>query len=126
MLGVNNIRRKLMGKHILFLLKPGFKETEGGPYYCPDSAAIEGFLKYGPEIEKQIEVRRIEFPKPRKEIIELVGEANQGCPVLVLDESSELPDEATISEETGRANISDATKICDFLGRLFGVARPHP
>ena len=59
------------------------------PYYCPDSAAIEGFLKFEPEIEKQIEVRRIEFPKPRKEVIELVGEANQGCPVLVLDESSE-------------------------------------
>ncbi len=115
-----------MGKHILFLLKPGFKETEGGPYYCPDSAAVEGFFMYVPKIEKKIEVRRIVFPKPRKGIIELVGDANQGCPVLVLDESSELPDEATISEETGRAYISDPTHICDFLGRLFGVARPHP
>ncbi len=87
---------------------------------------MEGFLKYAPEVEKQIEVRRIEFPKPRQEIIDLIGEANQGCPALVFDESEAPPGEATISEETGKAFISDTTRICDYLGRLFGAARPYP
>ena len=115
-----------MGKHVLFLLKPGFKANEGGPFYCPDCAAVEGFLKYAPEIETRIDIRRIEFPKPRKEIADLLGEANQGCPVLVFDESSAIPPEAKKSEETGRAYLSDAREICDFLGRTFGVAKPHP
>ena len=115
-----------MGKHVLFLLKPGFKSTEGGPFYCPDCAAVEGFLKYAPKIETQIDIRRIDFPKPRKEITDLLGAANQGCPVLVFDESSAIPTEAKASEETGRAYLSDAREICDFLGRTFGVARPHP
>ena len=113
-------------KHVLFLLKPGFTEAEGGPYYCPDCASVEGFLGYGPEVEKQIEIIRIAFPKPRTKIIELIGEANQGCPVLVLDEAGKIPSDAKISEETGRAFISDTTQICDLLGRLFGVARSHP
>jgi hypothetical protein len=115
-----------MGKHVLFLLKPGFKANEGGPFYCPGCAVVEGFLKYAPEIETRIDIRRIEFPRPRKEIVDLLGEANQGCPVLVLDESSAFPTEAKKSEETGRAYLSDAREICEFLGRTFGVVRPHP
>jgi len=115
-----------MGKHVLFLLKPGFKETEDGPFYCPDSAGVEGFLKYEPAIEEKIEVKRIEFPKPRQGVIDLVGEAHQGCPVLVIDKDGDVPEEATVSEETGRAYISDPTQICNVLGRLFGVVRPQP
>ena len=115
-----------MGKHILFLLKPGFKATEGGPFYCPDSAGVEGFLRYEPTIEEKIEVKRIGFSKPRQDVIDLVGEANQGCPVLVIDRGAEVPEEAAVSEETGRAYISDTSRICNFLGSLFGVARPHP
>lgn len=115
-----------MGKHVLFLLKPGFKESEGGPFYCPDSAGVEGFVAYEPKIEEWVDVKRIEFPKPRQRVIDLVGEANQGCPVLVIDKDSDIPDEATISGDTGRAYISDPTQICNFLGSTFGVARPHP
>jgi len=115
-----------MGKHILFLLKPGFKATEGGPFYCPDSAGVEGFLKYESTIEDLVEVKRIDFSQPRQEVIDLAGTANQGCPVLVIDTNSGVPEEANVSEETGRAFISDPIQICNFLGRQFGVARPHP
>jgi len=115
-----------MKKNILFLLKPGFKSNEGGPFYCPDSAAIEGFLKYTQEIQKKIEVKRIDFPKPRKEIVELIGETNQGCPVLVIDDSIEPPIEAKISFETGRVFLANSAQICDFLARLYGTVRPHP
>jgi hypothetical protein len=115
-----------MGKPVLFLLKPGFSDSTGGPYFCPSCAAVEGFLKYAPEVERRLDVRRIDFPRPRKEIVELIGAANQGCPVLVLGDVTDLPAEAKRSEETGKAYIPDSTPICEFLGRTSGVVRPHP
>ncbi len=115
-----------MERHVLFLLKPGFYDDKGGPFFCPSCAAVEGFLKYAPEVANQLDVRRIDFPRPRKEIIELIGAGNQGCPVLVLGKIDKRPAEANRSQETGRAFVSGSTEICDFLGRTFGVARPHP
>jgi len=83
-----------MGKHILFVLEPGFYDGDEGPFYCPHSAAIEGILKYLPEIEEKVDVRRIDFQRPRKEVIELIGEENQGSPVLVLTKNTEVPPDA--------------------------------
>ncbi len=83
-------------------------------------------MKFAPEVERRIEVRRIDFPRPRREIAELLGTENQGCPVLVLERGAAAPPEARTSRETGRAFLNDTTSICDFLGRTFGVVRPHP
>jgi hypothetical protein len=115
-----------MLKYILFLLKPGFYDEKGGPFFCPSCALLEGFLKYAPQVESQLDVRRIEFQRPRREIVDLLGASNQECPVLVLIGTSDLPAEAKKSEETGKAYISGAIKICEFLGRTFGAVRPHP
>ncbi len=115
-----------MGKLTLFLLKPDFMDGEGGPYFCPACARVEGFLRYVPEMESLVDVRRIEFPRPRPEVVDLLGPSNQGCPVLVLDALDPLPPGAKRSEESGRAYIDNSTAICDFLGRTFGVMRAHP
>jgi len=61
-----------MEKSTLFLLKPGFRDDNGGPFFCPDCAAVEGFLKYAPEVEIQLDVRRIDFPRPRKDLDEVI------------------------------------------------------
>lgn len=114
-----------MGKHILFILKPGFYDGEDGPYFCPHSAALEGFIKYVPEIEEKVDVRRVEFPRPRKDIVELIGEENQGSPVLVLDAGTAVPPEAQVYEETDRAFIHDEIQISNFLSRTFGLMKPH-
>ena len=114
-----------MAKHILFLLKSGFNDGDKGPFFCPECAEVEGFLKYAPNVESQLDVRRIDFPRPRKPIIELLGEANQGCPVLVIEGGSDLPAEAKKSEETGKAFIAGGMQICEFLGRTFSTVRPH-
>jgi len=115
----------IMGKHILFVLKPGFYDGEEGPYYCPHSAAIEGILKYLPEIEEKVDVRRIDFQRPREEVIALIGEENQGSPVLVLDEQAEVPPDAQVSSKTGRAFLHGTMEIGNFLSQTFGVMRPH-
>jgi len=114
-----------MGKHILFVLKPGFYDGEEGPFYCPHSAAIKGILKYLPEIEEKVDVRRIDFQRPRAEVVALIGEENQGSPVLVLAEGAEVPPDAQVSTETGRAFIHDEIQIGKFLSHAFGVMRPH-
>ena len=114
-----------MNKHTLFLLTPGFYDGEEGPFFCSHSAAMEGFLKYVPEAENSVEVKRIEFQRPRQEIIELLGEENQFTPVLILDESSEVPAEADVSEETNRAFILGEIEITKYLSRTLGVMKPH-
>jgi Protein of unknown function (DUF3088) len=115
-----------MAKSTLFLLKPGFHDDKGGPFFCPDCAAVEGFLKCAPEVERRLDVRRIDFPRPRREIIDLLGSDHQGCPVLVLDQGAALPADAKRSAETGRLFVSGSLEICEYLGRTFGAVRPHP
>ena len=114
-----------MSKHILFLLTPGFYDGEEGPFFCPHSAAIEGLLKYVPDLESKIDVNRIEFKRPRPAIIELLGEENQFTPVLILAEGTEAPAEAQVSTSTGRAFFLGEIDISKFLHREFGIMKPH-
>ena len=114
-----------MSKHQLFLLKPGFNDDQGGPFFCPDCAVVEGFLSYAPGLASELDIHRIAFQRPRLDLVAQLGAANQGCPVLVLAETAGQPPDAKRSEETGKAFISGSTAICDYLGRIFSVARPH-
>ncbi len=114
-----------MANHKLFILKPGFYDGDEGPFYCPHSAAIEGILKYLPDLEEKVDVRRIDFQRPRVEVIELIGEENQGSPVLVLADDSEIPPGAGVYKKTGRAFIHGTKEIGNFLSKSFGVMRPH-
>jgi hypothetical protein len=76
-------------------------------------------------MEILIEVRRIDFQRPRHDVIELIGEENQAAPVLVLDKAAEVPPEAKISEKTGRAFILGSEDAGEYLSRTFGVMRSH-
>jgi len=114
-----------MAKHLLFLLTPGFFDGEEGPFFCPHSAAMEGFLKYVPEIEEVVEVKRIAFQRPRQDVIALLGEENQFTPVLILNEEAEVPKDAQVSEETGRAFFLGEIDIMKYLSRTQNVMKPH-
>lgn len=108
----------------LFLLNPGWFDDQGGPWYCPPGAIIEGVLAFHPQLREQIAVTYLDHPRPRPPVIEAVGEANQSCPVLVLDGTFDWPD-AQVSEETGARFLQDQA-IIPYLVARFGVARPHP
>lgn len=114
-----------MAKHILFTLTP-WLEGGKGPYYCPDCAVIEGFLYYSPAIRDKIEIIHADFPRPRKEIVELLGAENQSCPVLVLAEDTETAPGAQTSMSTGRKFINDARAICNYLAAAYNGVKPHP
>ena len=73
-----------MSKDILFLLRHDFVDGSEPLYYCPECSEVNGVLHYYPKLRHHLEVRYVDFARPRPEVIALLGEANQSCPVLVL------------------------------------------
>ncbi len=111
-------------KPILFLLRAGFPASKHGPggLYCPECATVAGILWYYPEVAAKFDIRQVDVPRPRPEVIALVGEENQSCPVLVLPEG-DLP--AGVPVANGRAFVSGPEPIVNFLADRYGTARSH-
>lgn len=85
----------------LFLLKPNFEDSEletGKKYFCPPCALIEGALSYYPELNEKLDIEHVDFERPRQAIVELVGEENQSCPVLILSNGNFINDPDLILE----------------------------
>ncbi len=114
-----------MGRPVLYMLNP-WKENGQGPYYCPDCGIVEGFFSYTPGIREQIKIVHVEYEKPRQAVIDTLGDENQGCPVLVLDDAMTMPGQIKKSFSTGKAFIDDSIEICNFLGTIYGGILPHP
>jgi len=75
----------------LFLLEPDFEDKAVSMdrlFYCPDSALVEGILSYYPQLKDSIDIRYLSFGKPREQLVELLGEQNQLCPVLIVSETT--------------------------------------
>lgn len=114
-----------MSKHTLFLLNPAFYDGEDGPFFCPHNAAMEGLLIYAPKLQTELDVRRVDFKRPRPGIVALLGEEHQNVPVLVIDETENIPPEAQVSALAGRAFIVGEIEISRFLHRTLGTVKPH-
>lgn len=75
----------------LFLLKADFQDAsraDGKKYFCPECSPIEGLLSYYPRLRNELDVHYVDYNRPRKVLVDLIGEANQSCPVLVLEDGS--------------------------------------
>jgi len=115
-----------MQRDILFLLKHDFADGPGAPFYCPECSQINGVLHYYPHLRHVLEIRYVDYPRPREDIIGLIGAENQSCPVLVL--AGAPPASAAgceISAHEGRRFVSGATEIGNYLCNAYGVGRPH-
>lgn len=111
----------------LYVIKSGFKHEGKGPYYCPGCAEMMGLLEFYPELRQKVEVRWVDFARPRPELVDLLGEANQGCPVLVLAAVPvNPPAELTVQMANGRAFIEGVREIGLYLARTYGAGRPFP
>jgi hypothetical protein len=104
----------------LFLLAPGF-EKDGIPSFCGPCAMVEGFLGYFPQVRETLEIVYYPFPRPRAAIVDLVGEANQSMPVLVLAGPSDHPD---VQQVNGNWFVIDPKPICRFLAERHGLPVP--
>ena len=110
-------------KDTLFLLTPGFRDGDGAPYYCPYCTIFEGLLHLYPQLEAQIEVRRVAFPRPRPELVSLLGALHQSCPVLVL--SHPRVDIPQIKAVGDLYVIEEPEGIGNYLSLAYGIPRPH-
>src|SRR6187549_2198499 len=116
----------------LFLLTPDFSDTRHGsrPFFCPESAMVEGMLAFYPKLRAQVDVHYIGFATPRTAIVALLGEGVQGCPMLVMGEESlaafEAPPDVTGGVASGQAYISKDFENCRYLAHRYGAGVPHP
>lgn len=110
----------------LYLLNPDFLDAGKGPYFCPGCAQMVGLLEFYPVLKEKLEVRWLDFSRPRPELIDLLGEENQSCPVLVLPTA---PDptlaRSPLQQAKGRWFVEGANEIAGYLARVHGIGLPH-
>lgn len=112
----------------LFVLRPGFEDRARGegPYFCPYCAQVIGFLGYFPEVRATLDLVEVPFARPRAPLVELVGEAHQGCPLLVLGgERDGAAAGVAIGEANGHRFVEKTADILRYLAVTRGVALPH-
>ncbi len=110
----------------LFLLKPHFMDGDKGPYYCPHCAQLVGLLEFYPALKQAIEVRWLEFARPRRELVELLGEENQSCPVLVIEAApAHPPPGVPLRQAKGRWFVEGAEEIATWLAHVHGTGMPR-
>jgi hypothetical protein len=110
----------------LFLLQPGFEDPAypGQHFYCWHCALLEGVLASFPELQSRIQVERIAWPRPRRSVIDLVGEANQSLPLLVLGDDA--PAELATGTHGSMRFVAGKDEILRALSLRHGIPDPHP
>lgn len=97
-----------------------------GPFFCPGCAQMVGLLEFYPALKEHLEVRYLDFPRPRPELVELLGEENQSCPVLVLKDAPNSPP-STLSLQQAKELwfVEGADAIANYLTHVHGTGIPH-
>lgn len=114
-----------MNRDQLFLIRPDFQKDGKGPYYCPSCVEALGLLESYPALKPQIEVRWVDFARPRAELVGLIGEENQSCPVLILAQPPEsLPAEVNLRRAKGRTFVEGVREIGRFWSQTKGTGTP--
>ena len=115
-----------MARDRLFMLKPGYQDGGDGPFYCPGSLKLEGLLAWFPQLRHALDVQTIEFPRPRKVLVDLIGEDNQGAPVLVLGGPSPAGvDRAQVKQYNDVEFVNGSDHILAYLSAAHGLPTDH-
>lgn len=109
----------------LFVIKAPFEDPAlEGTWFCRDCATMEGALLANPHWGRAIDVVRLPFPRPRREVIALLGEENQSLPALVIADLIKAPAEALMAGS--QPYLTDPKAITRYLAASYGGAGPHP
>ena len=113
-------------KPVLYLLDPSFADPAlpEQAFFCRHGALVEGVLGNFPEVRDQLEIRRVAFPRPRREVIEAIGETNQGLPVLVLPPGETWS--GANGGHNGRIFATGSESILATLAERYGIPVIHP
>ena len=114
-----------LSRDTLFIIKAPFEDRAlDGTWFCTSCATMEGALLANPHWANRIDVKRSEFPRPRREIINLIGDENQSMPVLVLADGATPPADA--KEYERRYFLDEPKHITRYLAATYGGAGLHP
>jgi hypothetical protein len=105
---------------ILFLLRSNLDVRDTSGRYCPDCALVEGVLAYHPALRQALDVRYVDFARPRQAIVDLVGESEQGCPMLLVKPHLAPPGAAIVN---GHGIIVDTKAILDHFTVQHGAGQ---
>jgi hypothetical protein len=109
----------------LFIIGAPFADPElSGTWFCTSCATMEGMLVANPHWATRIDVKRSTYPRPRTDVISMIGEDNQSMPVLVLAAGSTPPADA--KEAEGVFFLDEPKPIARYLAATYGGAGPHP
>jgi hypothetical protein len=113
----------------LYLLNTHFTDAEyaGETFFCPFCIQVEGLLASFPVIRHDLDIRYVDFQKPRGELAKLCGEENQSCPQIIFPQGDDAHSgEYSIDGLEGTRCINDTKAILDYLARRIGLPRQHP
>ena len=115
-----------MHRDLLILLKPEFADPafSGEIFYCEHCVLLEGVLASFPELSERIDVLRVDWPRPRRDVVDLIGEDNQSLPVLIFAHDADPSLATGTFGELRFANKKEA--ILEALAQRHGIPRPHP
>lgn len=113
-----------MAKDTLYLLPMGF-DKDGQPRFCPDCAMMEGYLAAYPQLREKLDIVRVDYARPRRPLVERLGEEHQNAPTLILAEAS--PDagpHGEIMSANALSFLTDARPITRWLAARHGLPAP--
>lgn len=108
----------------LFLLPPGFFDNDRREF-CPECAEIWGVLSYYPAIKESVEIIYQPIAKPRADLVSRLGDKNQNCPTLILNENSPQFEGCGIMQKSGERFINNARDMARFWAARYGTALPR-
>jgi len=116
----------VVSKDTLFLLKPDFIDPKfpNQRFYCWHCALIEGVLLSFPNMADHLIIERVAWERPRKLVIDVVGEENQSLPLLVL--ATDRPSKFQTGRFENISFIAGKDKILEALSERHGFPKPHP
>ncbi|GGD60120.1 hypothetical protein GCM10011411_20360 [Aurantiacibacter arachoides] len=83
----------------------------GETFYCEACMTVEGLLATYPDRAMRLEIVRVPWPRPRKDVVAAIGVENQNLPALVLAEGG---------------FVNDLPALLAALHERHGFPRPHP
>lgn len=108
----------------LFVLRPGFVDG-GTTWFCPYAAQVIGFLTYYPAVRDTLELVELDYAKPRQPLVDLLGEAHQAPPMLVLGGAPVAVPGVEIGEARGHRFVARTIEILRYLAATRGIPAPH-
>ena len=115
-------------KPVLYLFKTNFTDSKHKDklFFCPYCTQVEGMMSLFPIIRQEIEIRYVNFEKPRGALNTLCGEANQSCPQLVFINGDDEISSSYSTAGIGKIKRIELTlSILDYFSKKFDLAKRH-